>query len=73
MKSQTYVFKRLNNKELYAMQNYYGNSKPTFQIYLLPRKVTVNTFTRMFQYKSINNVLYLNKMFFVFKKVTTSL
>ena len=60
------------------MQNSCGNSRPTSQTYfesffetaldwkeicLMPRMVTVDTFTRVFQYKIINNVLYLNKMF----------
>ena len=31
--SQIYVTNRLNSKELYAMQNCCGNSKPTSQIY----------------------------------------
>ena len=43
------------------------------EISLTSRTVTVRTFTRMFQYKIINNNLYLNKMLFVFKKVTTPL
>ena len=36
------------------------------EIYLMPRRVTVDTFTIMFQYKTINSALYLNKMLFVF-------
>ena len=36
------------------------------EIYLIPRRVTVDTFTIMFQYKTINSALYLNKMLFVF-------
>ena len=36
------------------------------------RKVTVNTFTRMF-HKIINNFLYLNKLLLAFKKVITPL
>ena len=32
--------------------------------------LTVDTFTRMFQYKTIN-VLYLNEMRFVFEKIST--
>ena len=30
-------------------------------IYLIPRTVTTNTFMRCFQYKILNNVLFLNK------------
>ena len=64
------------------MQNYCGNSKLLSQIYfeqlffratldwkkisLMPQKVAVDTFTRMFQYKVIN-VLYLNEMCFFLK------
>ena len=36
------------------------------EIYLIPRRVTVDTFTIMFQYKTINSALYLNKMLIVF-------
>ena len=43
------------------------------RIYLLPRRVTLDTNLRMFQYKLINNVLYLNKKLFGFKKVDSSL
>ena len=70
------------------MQNYYDDYKPTSQIYfesffetsldwekicLMPRKVTVDTFTRIFQYKIINNILYLNKKLHIFKKVHSPL
>jgi len=40
-------------------------------IYLLPRKVTVDTTLRFFQYKLLNNILYLNKQLFTFNKVET--
>ena len=30
------------------------------EIYLLPRKVTFNTYLRCFQYKILNNTLHLN-------------
>ena len=29
-------------------------------VYILPRKVTIDTSTRIFQYKILNNILYLN-------------
>ena len=29
-------------------------------VYMLPRKVTIETSTRIFQYKNLNNILYLN-------------
>ena len=78
----------IKGKKLYAGQNYCSNSKPTSQIYfefvfkvtldwkeicLMPQRVTINTFARLFQYKIINNVLNLKKMVFVFKKVTRPL
>ena len=34
--------------------------------------VIFDTATRMFQYKILNNILYLNKLLFKFKKVSTS-
>ena len=74
------------------MQSYYGNSKPTSLVCfeslfettldwkekcLMRRKVTADIFTRMFQYKMINNVLYPNIipniMLRAFKKVTRPL
>ena len=42
-------------------------------IYILPRIVTVNTHLRAFQYKVLNNVLYINKHLFIFKKCDTKL
>ena len=40
-------------------------------IYLLPRKVTIDTKLRIFQYKLLNNILYLNKHLFMFRKKDT--
>ena len=37
-------------------------------IYLLPRKTTINTKHRSLQCKILNNVLYLNKRLFKFGK-----
>ena len=42
-------------------------------MYLLPRRVTLDTNLRMFQYELLNNVLYLNNMLFMFKKVDSPL
>ena len=42
-------------------------------IYLLPRILTTTTSLRAFQYKVLNNVLYLNYKLFQFKVSTTSL
>ena len=41
-------------------------------IYTLLRKVTTNTYLRSFQYKVLNNVLYLNEKLFDFGLSTTS-
>ena len=38
-------------------------------MYLLPRMVTVDTKLRVFQYKIVNNILFVNKMLFNFRKV----
>ena len=40
-------------------------------IYILPRIVTLDTKVRIFQYKLLNNVLYLNKMLFKFGKINS--
>ena len=42
-------------------------------IYLLPRMVTVDTKLRVFQYKILNNILFVNKMLFKFRKVESPL
>ena len=42
-------------------------------IYFLPRTLTKNTSSRAFQYKVLNNVLYLNHKLFQFRVSTTSL
>ena len=39
------------------------------KIYDLPRKTTIDTHLRMFQYKILNNVLYLNEKLFHFGPV----
>ena len=43
------------------------------KIYLLPRKVSNDTNLRMFQYKILKNILYLNKQLFIFDKKDTKL
>ena len=42
-------------------------------IFLLPRKVTVDTKIRMFQYIILNNTLYLNRILYLMKKVESPL
>ena len=39
-------------------------------VYLLPRRVTVDTNLRIFQYKILNNVLYLNEKLFRYKNIS---
>ena len=41
--------------------------------YLFPRKVTVDTKIRMFQYIILNNILYLNRRLYLMKKVQSPL
>ena len=42
-------------------------------IYTLPRKITKDSYTRNFQYKILNNILYLNKKLYLFGKAETPL
>ena len=85
---QIYCLSKLNCKELYNLiintkpqkptaQTYFENefNETNFEwkkIYLLPRKVTTDTKLRNFQYKILNNILFLNKLLFRFKVVDTS-
>ena len=39
----------------------------------MPRKITKDSYTRNFQYKILNNILYLNKKLYLFGKVETPL
>ena len=66
------------NKIKATSQTYFENLFPNFKpdwksFYLLPRRVALDTNLRMFQYKLLNNVLYLNNMLFRFKKVDSPL
>ena len=81
-------FEKLESRELYCIINSSRNNKPTSQtyfekkfdlkeldwrvIYILPRKVTTNTYLTLFQYKILNNIFYLNEKLFVFGISTTS-
>ena len=78
--------KKCNSKELYCLQVSLNNSKTRSQLYfedlfqikdidwkhlyLLPRRVIVDTNLRIFQYKILNNVLYLDEKLFGFKKIS---
>ena len=87
--NQILAIEKLIPKELYSLstvlknelpmsQKYFCNIFPNLQvewkkIYLLPRKVSNDTNLRMFQYKILNNILYLNKQLFIFNKKDTKL
>ena len=79
-KKQILCLTKLNSIELYKIQIIIKYKKPTSQsyfekifknsnldwkaIYLLPRIATVDTTIRVFQYKLLNNILFLNKMLY---------
>ena len=81
--------KKLNSSQLYSLLVYTHPFTPTSQkylnesfktdsfdwkqIYLLPLSVTLDSYSRSFQYKILNNVLYLNKKLFKFRKSTSPL
>ena len=59
-------------------QKYFDNLFPNIElpwkeIYLTARKATANSYLRCFNYKIINNVLYLNKKLFQFGKTQSPL
>ena len=43
------------------------------EIYLLTRKVTYNTYLRCYQYKILNNILYLNNKLYTFNLTNSPL
>ena len=79
----------MHSRELYNILVYISPCKPVSQayfenlfreqelnwkdIYVLPRKVSLDCNVRSFQYKVLNNVLYLNKKLFIFGKSSSSL
>ena len=79
---------KLNSKEVYLTKLTCELCKPTSQIYfekhfndcvldwkyiyVLPRNVTSDSYTCYFQYKILNNVLYLNEKLFFFGISETS-
>lgn len=75
---------KLESKEIYIMDASFSNLQPTSQkhfvelfenssfdwanTFLLPRVVTMDSRSRVFQYKILHNILYLNKrlkMFYI--------
>ena len=83
-KHKIFCLEKLNSRELYNMQFILKVEKPTAQtyfekifqnpelewkdIYTLPKRVAINTNLRIFQYKLLYNILYLNIMFYRFGK-----
>ena len=81
---QIYCLENLNNRELYNMQLRLKVEKPSAQtyfektfenpelewkdIYTLARRVTININLRIFQYKLLHSILYLNVMLYKFGK-----
>ena len=88
-RNNVYILEKLNSRELYNMQmalkytkqvsqSYYENKFPQLEydwrkIYTLPRIATCDSNLRVFQYKLLNNILYLNKALFRFGFANTSL
>ena len=80
---------KLHSRQLYSLIVYTHPFTPTSQkyfvdlfktdsfdwkqIYLLPRLVTLNSYSHSFQYKIQNNILYLNKKLSMFRKLTSPL
>ena len=87
--SRVLSIEKLNSKEIYLILIHNLKNKPTSQsyfeniftsvtldwklIYILPRRATICSFTRAFQYKIINNILYLSKKLFNFGKTNSPL
>ena len=87
-KHQILCLNKLDSKELYNIQLLANSLKPTSQsyfenvfvghvfewdkIYILPRIVTTDSRIRIFQYKILHNILYLNKnLFDEFNKINS--
>ena len=80
---------KLSSKQLYSLliherghiptsKAYFENRFPNIEndwlkIYMLPRKSSIHAYDRVFQYKILNNILYLNKKLYQFGKSQTSL
>ena len=82
--SRIIILEKLSSKELYSLlisaiehhptlQKYFDNlfsniELPWKDIYLTAHKATANSYLRCFNYKIVNNVLYLNKKLLKFRK-----
>ena len=89
LKNTLIGIEKLNSRQLYSLLVYTHPFTPTSQkylnellktdsldwkhIYLLPRLVTLDSYSGSFQYKVLINVLYLNKKLFTFRKSTSLL
>ena len=87
--SRIIILEKLSSKELYSLlisakthqptsqkhfDNLFSNVElPWKEIYLNARKATANSHLRSFNYKIINNVLYLNEKLFQFGKIQSPL
>ena len=87
--SRIIILEKLNSKELYSLlisaiehqptsQKYFDNLFPNIElpwkeIYLTACKATANSYLRSFNYKIIDNVLYLNKKLFRLGKTQSPL
>ena len=87
--NQILAIDKLIPKELFSLSIFLKNELPISQkcfwnifpnlqvewkkVYILPRKVSNDTNLRMFLYKILNNILYLNKQLFIFNKKDTKL
>ena len=83
LKSHIYSLSKCNSKELYSLQasrnetknkslihfeKHFPNKEIEWKsIYLMSRRVNIDTNLRIFQYKIFNNVLYLNEKLSNFK------
>ena len=88
-RSRIIILEKLSSKELYSLlisaiehqptsEKYFDNLFPNIElhwkeIYLTARKATANSYLRCFDFKIINNVLYLNKKLFQFGKTQSPL
>ena len=80
---------KLNSRQFYSLLVYTHSFTPTYQkyfielfttdsfdwkqVYLRQRLVTLDSYSHSFQYKILNNILYLNKKLFTFRKSTLPL
>ena len=87
--TQICSLEKLNSKEMYNIQILHKNCEPTGQIYykdllngsslewkeiyLLPRLTTIDNKLRVFQYKILHHVLFLNKRLFTLGKTHSTL